>query len=110
MPWTSQYTKWLVDTSERLKTVDGKCNRGSDHVFLTSHYLCDMLNLNEKHGLPPITRDSLKLHSIIQNIYREGEPHQEATHKKFLSVCREVVRQVQRNLGPQSAPICAIRG
>lgn len=24
MPWTSEHTKWLVDTSERLKTADGK--------------------------------------------------------------------------------------
>jgi hypothetical protein len=24
MPWTSKHTKWLVDTSERLKTADGK--------------------------------------------------------------------------------------
>ena len=34
----------------------------------------------------------------IQNIYEEGELHQEATHKKFLSVRKEGVRQVQRNL------------
>jgi hypothetical protein len=24
MPWTSEHTKWLVDTGERLKTTDGK--------------------------------------------------------------------------------------
>ena len=24
MPWTSEHTKWLVDTGERLKTADGK--------------------------------------------------------------------------------------
>ncbi|WP_265422343.1 Hachiman antiphage defense system protein HamA [Aeromonas salmonicida] len=24
MPWTSEHTKWLIDTGERLKTVDGK--------------------------------------------------------------------------------------
>ena len=24
MPWTSEHTKWLVDTCERLKTADGK--------------------------------------------------------------------------------------
>lgn len=24
MPWTSQHTKWLIDTGERLKTSDGK--------------------------------------------------------------------------------------
>jgi len=24
MPWTSDHTKWLVDTGERLKTADGK--------------------------------------------------------------------------------------
>ena len=24
MPWTSEHTKWLVDTGRRLKTVDGK--------------------------------------------------------------------------------------
>lgn len=23
MPWTSNHAKWLVDTGERLKTVDG---------------------------------------------------------------------------------------
>ena len=23
MPWTSEHTKWLVDTGERLKTADG---------------------------------------------------------------------------------------
>ena len=51
----------------------------------------------------------------IQNIYQEGELHQEATIKKFLTVRQEGVRQVQRsldfyNLDSQSAPICAIRG
>lgn len=34
----------------------------------------------------------------IQNIYEEGELHQEATHKKILSVRQEGTRQVQRNL------------
>jgi len=24
MPWTSEHTKWLVDTGKRLKTADGK--------------------------------------------------------------------------------------
>ena len=24
MPWTSEHTKWLVDTDQQLKTVDGK--------------------------------------------------------------------------------------
>ena len=24
MPWTSEHTKWLVDTGERMKTADGK--------------------------------------------------------------------------------------
>ena len=24
MPWTSEHTKWLIDTGERLKTADGK--------------------------------------------------------------------------------------
>lgn len=24
MPWTSEHTKWLVDTGERLKIADGK--------------------------------------------------------------------------------------
>ena len=24
MLWTSEHTKWLVDTGERLKTADGK--------------------------------------------------------------------------------------
>jgi len=24
MPWTSEHTKWLIDTVERLKTVDGE--------------------------------------------------------------------------------------
>jgi hypothetical protein len=24
MPWTSEHTKWLVDTGERLKTANGK--------------------------------------------------------------------------------------
>lgn len=51
-----------------------------------------------------------KVSQHIQNIYQEGELHQEATHKKSLSVRQEGVRQVQRNLDSQSAPICAIRG
>jgi len=34
----------------------------------------------------------------IHNIYEEDELHQEATHKKFLSVRQEGSRQVQRNL------------
>ena len=53
--------------------------------------------------------------NIFKNIYQEGELHQEATHKKFLSVRQEGARQVQwsldfYNLDSQSAPICAIRG
>ncbi len=34
----------------------------------------------------------------IHNIYEEDELHQDATHKKFLSVRQEGARQVQRNL------------
>jgi len=40
MPWTSEHTKWLVDTGERLKTADGKdvevwefCHVQDDTVF-----------------------------------------------------------------------------
>jgi len=53
--------------------------------------------------------------TYLKNSYQKGELHQEATHKKFLSVRQEGARQVQRNLDfynldSQSAPICAIRG
>ena len=29
MPWTSEHTKWLIDTGERLKIADGKEVDGS---------------------------------------------------------------------------------
>ncbi len=52
---------------------------------------------------------------LLQTTQQEGELHQEATIKKFLTVRQEGHRQVQRNLDfynldSQSAPICAIRG
>ncbi len=42
------------------------------------------------------TQQNISQH--IRNILEEGELTQEATHKKFLSVCREGNRDVQRSL------------
>lgn len=54
MPWTSEHVKWLVDTGERLKTVDGKevevweCRHKKDETVLSAwakhfrnHYCLD---------------------------------------------------------------------
>ncbi len=73
-------------------------------VWLTQPLMAELLQTTQQ-----------KVSQHIQNIYQEGELHQEETHKKFLSVRQEGVRQVQRtldfyNLDSQSAPICAIRG
>lgn len=44
MPWTSEHSKWLVDTGQRLHTADGK----EVHIWEFRH---EKTNLFSPHGL-----------------------------------------------------------
>ncbi len=56
-------------------------------VWLTQQYMAELFQT---------TQQNISLH--LQNIYKEGELTQEATHKEFLSVRQEGARQVNRTI------------
>ena len=59
----------------------------NETVWLTQQMMAELFQT---------TQQNISLH--IRNIYEEGELAPERTHKKFLSVQQEGVRQVRRNL------------
>lgn len=58
-----------------------------DTVWLTQQLMAELFNT---------TKQNISLH--IQNIYEEGELSPEATVKKFLTVQKEGIRDVRRQL------------
>ncbi|TAE34249.1 MAG: hydroxyacid dehydrogenase [Alphaproteobacteria bacterium] len=80
-------------TSQMLiyQTEDGKLTIQTrlegETVWLTQNQMAELFHT---------TQQNISLH--LQNIYAEGELREEATHKVFLSVRQEGVREVSRNL------------